>query len=104
MASENMTVEEVHKHIRVYLTVFAALAVLTVVTVGVAYIHMPIIPALIVALIIASIKAGLVAGYFMHLIGEKKIIHGTLLLTFAFFVAMVALFLFAYYDQAQVGV
>ena len=104
MASENMTVEEVHKHIRVYLTVFAALAVLTVITVGVAYIHMPIVPALIVALIVASIKAGLVAGYFMHLIGEKKLIHSTLILTLVLFIAMVAIFLFAYYDQAQVGV
>ena len=104
MAGENMTAEEVQKHIKVYLTVFGALAVLTVVTVGVAYIHMPIVPALIVALIIASIKAGLVAGYFMHLIGEKKIIHSTLLLTLVFFAAMVALFLFAYYDQSGVGV
>ncbi len=104
MSGENMSVEEVKKHIRVYMIVFGALAVLTVVTVGVAYIHMPIVPALIVALLIASAKAGLVAGYFMHLIGEKKVIHGTLLLTFGFFIAMVALFLFAYHDQAGTGV
>jgi cytochrome c oxidase subunit 4 len=83
--------EEVRKHVRVYLTVFAALAVLTVVTVVVSYFHLPVHLAIIVALIIASVKGSLVAGYFMHLISEEKIIYWVLGLTGAFFIALMLL-------------
>jgi len=99
----HMSVEEVKKHIRVYLTVFGALAVLTVVTVGVAYLNLPIWPALIVALLIASIKGGLVAGYFMHLVSEKKVIYWVLTITAGFLVFMFILFISAYHDQSQLA-
>ena len=69
---ETGNVEEVRKHVKVYLIVFAALGVLTLVTVGIAYIDMSIVPAVILALIVASVKGTLVASYFMHLISEKK--------------------------------
>ncbi len=91
--------EEIKKHVRVYLIVFGALAVLTVVTVAVAYLNLPIVAAVIVALIIASVKAGLVAAYFMHLVSEKKVIYWTLGLTAAFLAAMFIIFIAAYYDQ-----
>ena len=96
----HMSVEEVKKHVRVYLTVFGALAVLTVVTVGVGYLRLPIWPALIIALIIASVKGGLVAGYFMHLISEKKVIYWILAGTFVFLICMFILFISAYHDQS----
>lgn len=96
----HMSAEDVKKHIRVYVTVFGALAVLTVVTVGVAYLDLPIWPALIVALFIASIKGGLVAGYFMHLVSEKKVIYWVLVVTVAFLVFMFILFISAHHDQA----
>ena len=96
----HMSVEEVKKHVRVYLTVFGALAVLTVVTVGVGYLRLPIWPALIIALIIATVKGGLVAGYFMHLISEKKVIYWILAGTFVFLICMFILFISAYHDQS----
>ena len=86
--SELAHAEDIQKHVRVYVMVFAALAALTVVTVAVSYLQLSMVPALLVALFIACIKGGLVAAYFMHLISEKKVIISILLLTVAFFVPM----------------
>ena len=61
----HMTPEEVKKHVKVYVMVFGALAVLTIVTVAVSYLDLNILPALILALIIALVKGGLVASYFL---------------------------------------
>lgn len=80
--------------------VFAALAALTVITVAVAYLHLSIVPALIVALFIACVKGGLVAAYFMHLVSEKKVIYAILILTVVFFAAMFIIFPAAHADQA----
>ena len=93
---------DIKKHVRVYIMVFAALAVLTVVTVAVSYLHLTIVPALIVGLFIASVKGGLVAAYFMHLISEKKVILWILILTVVFFAAMFIIFPAAHADQAGV--
>jgi cytochrome c oxidase subunit 4 len=64
----------VHAHIssiKFYITIFTALIILTVTTVGVSYIHLG--PAnLAVAIIIASIKAALVCLFFMHLRHDNK--------------------------------
>ena len=81
-------VEDVREHVKVYLTVFAALAVLTVVTVGISYLHLATAYAITVALVVATVKAGLVAAYFMHLITEQRVIHWVLLLCLAFFVTL----------------
>jgi len=79
------------EHIRVYLTVFGALAVLTVFTVLASYLNVSETEAIFLALTIATIKASLVAGYFMHLIDEKQTIIWILILTFIFF--LVCMFL-----------
>ena len=58
----------VHGHVSplsVYLTIFGALMVLTVVTVAVAYVDLGVLNT-VVALSIASFKATLVVLYFMH--------------------------------------
>lgn len=84
--------EEVRKHIKVYLTVFVALSVLTVVTVGVSYLHIrSVAMTILIALFIATIKGSLVAGYFMHLVSEKQIIFWVLALTAVFFVVLMLL-------------
>ena len=83
--------EEIRKHIRGYLVVGGCLYVFTVVTVLIAYLQLPTVPALIIALTVASIKATLVALFFMHLIDEKKLIRWTLLLTASFFVVCLAI-------------
>ncbi|HYR18978.1 MAG TPA: cytochrome C oxidase subunit IV family protein, partial [Myxococcales bacterium] len=47
--------------------------------------------AIAVALVIATVKAALVAGVFMHLISEKKVIYAVLILTAAFFLLVLLL-------------
>ena len=82
---------DIDKHVRVYITVFVALMVLTIVTVAVSRFHLPVPLAVTVALIVATIKGSLVACYFMHLISEKKLIYAVLALTAVFFVVLMAL-------------
>ena len=81
---------DIDRHVRVYITVFVALMVLTVVTVAVSRFHLPVPLAITVALIVATVKGALVACYFMHLISEKQLIFGVLVLTGAFFAALLA--------------
>ena len=59
--------------IKIYLGVFAALVVLTVVTVQASYLETGPAMHLTDAMVIASIKAGLVAMFFMHLKYEHKV-------------------------------
>jgi cytochrome c oxidase subunit 4 len=82
---------DIDKHVRIYITVFVALMALTIITVGISYLHLPIGMAVTVALLVAIVKGSLVACYFMHLISEKKLIYAVLALTAIFFVALLAL-------------
>ena len=82
---------DIDRHVRVYITVFVALMVLTIVTVAVSRFHLPVPIAVTVALLVAIIKGSLVACYFMHLISEKKLIYAVLVLTGVFFLALMAL-------------
>ena len=77
--------EEIRKETRKYIVVFVALFCLTAITVGVSYLHLETHEAIAVALIIASIKGFLVAGYFMHLLSERKLIYAVLAITVMFF-------------------
>jgi cytochrome c oxidase subunit 4 len=89
---------DIDRHVRIYVTVFVALMALTIVTVGVSYLHLPVPIAVTVALLVATVKGSLVACYFMHLISEKRLIYAVLLLTGAFFVALLALPAFTQHD------
>ena len=82
---------DIDKHVKVYISVFAALMVLTLVTVGISRFHFSVPVAVTVALLVATIKGSLVACYFMHLISEKKLILAVLALTVVFFVVLLAL-------------
>lgn len=82
---------DIDRHVRTYITVFIALMALTVVTVAISYLHLPVAMAVGVALLVATVKGTLVACYFMHLISEKRLILAVLVLTAAFFVALLAL-------------
>ena len=84
--------EDVQAHIRTYMKVGGALAVLTVITVAVSYIDFWGVPfAVFVALVIAATKGSLVVSFFMHLIEEKKMIYAALVLTVVFFIALIFL-------------
>jgi cytochrome c oxidase subunit 4 len=82
---------DIDKHVRIYISVFVALMVLTIVTVAVSRFHLPIPLAVTVALLVAIVKGSLVACYFMHLISEKKLIYAVLAVTAFFFVALMVL-------------
>ena len=79
---------DIDRHVKVYITVFVALMVLTIVTVAISRLHLSVPIAVTVALLVATIKGSLVACYFMHLISEKKLIYAVLALTAAFFVVL----------------
>lgn len=89
--SEHHSPEEIKKHEKTFWTVGGVLLGLTGLTVAVAYFHLPIAAAVLVALLVASLKGGLVAGIFMHLIAERKVIYQLLILTIIFFIAIMAL-------------
>ena len=97
--AESPSIEDVRRHVRTYMAVFGGLLVMTFVTVAVGYLHLSIVPALIVALVIATAKGALVARYFMHLISEKRLIFYVLILTGVFLIAMFILFIAAFLDQ-----
>ncbi|MEX1138819.1 MAG: cytochrome C oxidase subunit IV family protein [Bacteroidota bacterium] len=98
---EHTSAEDIKKHVRTYILVFVALLVLTIVTVGVSYLHLSIVPAVILALLIASVKGALVASYFMHLISEKKLVYFTLILTVVFLITLLSLPLLGFHDTIQ---
>jgi cytochrome c oxidase subunit 4 len=91
--------DDVKKSVKTYFTIFGALMVLTIITVGVSYVHLPIAMAVFVALVVATIKGSLVAMYFMHLLHERKVIYWVLLLTVVFFVFMMFVPLFTNSDK-----
>jgi cytochrome c oxidase subunit IV len=94
---------DIHESVRRYKLVFYALIAGTIITVGAYYIHIPSVAVTVaLALFIASIKAFLVAGYFMHLISEKKMIYGILASTIFFFAGMMYLTVWAR-DQLPQG-
>jgi cytochrome c oxidase subunit IV len=68
-----------------------ALVILTILTVAVAYIHIPYPFNLFVAIGIAVLKATLVAAFFMGLVWDKKINTIALLMSFLFFIIMVGI-------------
>lgn len=87
---------DVSKEVRKYLIVAFALLLGTAFTVWASYIdfggHTMNI---VVGLLIATVKAGLVAGFFMHLIDERKVIYGVLGATVFFFAGLMYLTLWS---------
>lgn len=92
LSQEHM--EEMLKHIKIYILVFVALAILTLITVWASYMHVSKPMHIGIALFIATLKGGLVAAFFMHLISERKSIHGFLIFTVIFFFVLLLLTFF----------
>ena len=91
--------EHFSHHVRRYLLVFYALLFGTLITVGASYIpfgHRAV--NIGVALFIACGKAFLVAGYFMHLVSERKMIYGIMAFTAFFFIGLMFLTIFSFAD------
>jgi cytochrome c oxidase subunit 4 len=94
--ADEHSVEEIQQHIRRYLIIGGALMVGTGLTVWASLINFGSREInIVVALIIACAKGFLVAGFFMHLISERKMIYAVLACTAFFFVALMYLTLFS---------
>jgi len=98
--------EHIQKHIKLYVGIFGALLVLTVLTVVVAKAfdfdqmvgwegHTLNI---IIGLLIAAAKATLVALFFMHLSNEKRTIYRFLIFAVVFAVGLMVLFVWGFFD------
>ena len=79
--------EDIHDqhapNVGLYIKVFGALMVLTLVTVAISKFHLPRPQAIGLGLFVACIKGTLVGAIFMHLWGENKLIHRALYITVA---------------------
>ena len=96
---------DVSKSVRKYLLVFGALIIGTIVTVLASKVHFGSATMnIIVALIIASVKAALVAGYFMHLLDERKLIYGVLGATVFFFIGLMYLTLWSMEPESLIHI
>lgn len=89
---------DIDKQVKGYILVFVTLMALTIVTVAISRLHLPIAIAVTIALVVATVKGGLVASYFMHLISEKKLIYWVLGVTVAFFFFVLILPLWGLFD------
>jgi cytochrome c oxidase subunit 4 len=92
---------DIDRQVRTYILVFASLMALTFVTVAISYLHLPAPAAIGLALVVASIKGGLVAGYFMHLFSERKLIYWVLWFTISCFIAVLLLPLWSHFDPIR---
>lgn len=91
------------RHVKIYIGVFIALLCGTVLTVAMYYVHFEkVAVAVAIALFIASVKAFLVAGFFMHLISERKAVYAIMSVTVFFFAAMMYLSVWSR-EQVPVG-
>src|SRR5580692_6332903 len=92
MSDSHDSHDDIQHHVKRYLFVFYALIVGTVITVAASRLHIDSVAlTVVIALFIAAIKGFLVAGYFMHLISEKKMIYGILITTAFFFTGLMYL-------------
>ena len=72
-----------------------------IVTVAVSRVNLGHAGNISLALVIAVLKAALVAGFFMHLVSEKKPIYTILVFTAFFFVGLMALTIWAMNDSPE---
>ena len=89
-------------HVNQYYMVFGTLGLLTIVTVAVGSLSLPVGIAVIIALTIASVKGSLVGAFFMHLVGEHKPGICRVLLTLVFLLARLMLVSFSFMGQRGV--
>ena len=90
---------DVSKHVKKYLLVGAVLLAFTGLTVFLSYVDFGNRKANIaVGMLVATIKAGMVAGIFMHLSAERKLIYRILIFTAIFVFGLFWLTYLHWYD------
>jgi cytochrome c oxidase subunit 4 len=75
--------------VRTYLMIFGALAALTLLTVGVAYLNLPHGAGVVIALVIAATKVFLIASFFMHLRQEGRLINVSIAVCLALLLVLI---------------
>lgn len=86
-------------HVKKYLLVGGVLLGFTILTVYLSYVDFGSHKAnMVVGMLVAAFKAGLVAGIFMHLSAERKLIYRILVFTAIFVFALFWLTYFHWYD------
>ena len=84
----------IRQQVKVYLTVFVSLLLLTLLTVSVSAFHFDETRTAIVTIAIAVIKLSLIAAFFMHLIFEKSFLFKLLSLPVFLLIALLVLSIF----------
>jgi len=83
---------DIKQQVRRHVSIFIALIIFTFITVGASYVHIESTKATVAfALAVSLVEAFLVAGFMMHLLGEKKTILVILVATVFFFAALMYL-------------
>ena len=72
MTTDN--IEPIKKEIRGYVIIFIGIVSLSLTAVFINYLHLPLVAAIILTILIAAVQVFLAAGYFMHLLSEKKLV------------------------------
>ena len=93
--------EDIQHHIKVYVNVFIALAILTIVTVAVSFLDVSFIEAFFIAITVATIKGSPVLSFFMHLLEEKPAVIWILATTMVAFLILMFIPLISLTDQAN---
>ena len=93
--------EDIQHHVKIYINVFIALAILTVVTVAVSFLDVSFIEAFFIAITVATIKVSLVLSFFMHLLEEKPAVIWILATTMVAFLILMFIPLISLTDQAK---
>ena len=93
--------EDIQHHIKVYVNVFIALAILIVVTVAVSFLNVSFIEAFFIEITVATIKGSLVLSFFMHLLEEKPAVIWILATTMVAFLILMFIPLISLTDQAN---
>ena len=97
--------DDIQHHVKRYLLVFYFLIFGTVATVVASWIPIESVAITVaIALFIACVKGFLVAGYFMHLISEKKMIYGILIATVFFFASLMYLIVWSMNSESLVHI
>jgi|SRR5579862_1429269 len=95
--------DDIQHHVKRYLLVFYALIAGTVITVLASWVPIESVAITVtIALFIAVVKGFLVAGYFMHLISEKKMIYGILVATVFFLASLMYLIVWSMNQESLV--
>ncbi|HWD21128.1 MAG TPA: cytochrome C oxidase subunit IV family protein [Verrucomicrobiae bacterium] len=89
--------QDVKRHVRQHLIIAVGLAIGTLLTVWTSQTNFGSHALNIaITLAVASVQAFMVAGFFMHLLSEKKMIYCFLIFTAVFFIVMMFIFTWAH--------